>query len=102
MEEFEDEGISFFVQLEDMRVLFLSGQYLYEVDEHKQFPSTAFTVERTVNSGLVLDFRCDGAYFPPSYRRDPFTESEHKQGIVPTDGEIVDIQFEALRPSSSP
>jgi hypothetical protein len=55
VEEFEDEGLHYFLELVDRRVLFLSGQYLYDyepisddtdVNQPRSFPCTEFTVRR--------------------------------------------------------
>jgi hypothetical protein len=101
VDEFEDEGISFFMELADGRVLFLSGQYLYDLDEEKQFPNTAFTIVRTPRTRMVLEFECEGSYFPPIYTRAPFTEAEYHQGSVPSDGDIIERDFQSLRPAEA-
>lgn len=102
VEEFEDEGLSFFVELTDGRILFLSGQYLYEADETDQFPNTTFTIVRTPRTRMVLEFDCRGDYFPPVETRAPFTDAEYQQGSVPSDGDILDLDFSILRRSAAP
>ena len=42
VEEFEDEGDHYFLELDNGAVLFLSGQYLYGYDEPRTFPCTEF------------------------------------------------------------
>ena len=101
VEEFEDEGLSFFVELTDGRILFLSGQYLYESDETDRFPNTSFTIVRTPRTRTVLEFDCRGDYFPPVETRSPFTDAEYRQGSVPSDGDILDFDFSILRRSSA-
>ena len=63
VEEFEDEGLHYFLELTDGRVLFLSGQYLYdyepisddpETNQPRLFPSTEFTVRRHKKEGYVV------------------------------------------------
>jgi hypothetical protein len=61
--EAEDEGLSFFLRLQDGEVVFISGQYLYEF-EGTAFPSTLFEVTRTPTSRIMLDFRPLGLYCP--------------------------------------
>jgi hypothetical protein len=93
VDEFEDEGISYFVHLVDGRVLFLTGQYLYEFDDEKQFPNTAFTIVRTPLSRMVLEFEVQGRYFAPMHTREPFTDAEYRQGLVPSDGDVLELDF---------
>jgi hypothetical protein len=95
VDEFEDEGISYFVHLVDGRVLFLAGQYLYEFDEDKQFPNTAFTIVRTPLSRMVLGFEVQGSYFAPMHTREPFTDAEYRQGSVPSDGDVLEVDFQS-------
>jgi hypothetical protein len=61
VEEAEDEGSSYYLELDDKRVLFLSGQYLYEPEEERRFPNTLVTVVRAPAAGIVFDVRCDGS-----------------------------------------
>ena len=51
VEEFEDEGLSYFLLLDDGRTLFLSGQYLYGPAE-KGFPWASFEVVRVAHGGV--------------------------------------------------
>lgn len=97
VEEFEDEGISFFVELTDGRVLFLSGQYLYDVDDAQRFPNTSFTIVRTPRTRMVLEVECTGEYFPPLSTRPAFTEAEYRDGSVPSDGDIIAGDIPGLR-----
>ena len=55
VDEFEDEGSHYFIELDDGAVLFLTGQYLYDYDPRRNrtsgtglrsFPSTEFTIHR--------------------------------------------------------
>jgi hypothetical protein len=97
VEEREDEGSSFYLKLADGRVLFLSGQYLYEPEEDGSFPSTRVRVTRAPRSGLLFDLECLGTPLKTSSTRPPFTASEHGSGAVPADGAILQTDFESLR-----
>lgn len=97
VEETEDLGSNYYVRLDDGRVLFLSGQYLYESEEAQQFPSTRFTLVRTPHAGFFLDFRVSGSYLRPSTVRPRFTDQEYRTGVVPTDGDLLDLDFDILR-----
>jgi hypothetical protein len=97
VEESEDEGSQYYLLLDDGRVLFLSGQYLYEAEEEERFPNARITVVRTPATATVLDLRCEGASLSVSTRLQPFTASDHREGRVPDDGALLDVSFESLR-----
>jgi hypothetical protein len=97
VEEFEDEGIGFYLDLGDGKVLFLQGQYLYEDYEAKRFPCTRFTVSRAARSQAVLDMTCEGECLPPVCVHPPFTAKDYKTGAAPKDGEILETDFEELK-----
>jgi hypothetical protein len=95
--EEEDEGRHFYLRLADGRVLFLSGQYLYEPVAAKRFPAARITVIRAPTSGVVLSMRPEGAFLAPSAVRPSFSEREHARGRVPDDGAILVTDFDRLR-----
>ncbi len=95
--EEEDEGRHFYLRLADGRVLFLSGQYLYEPVASRRFPATRLTVVRAPHSGLVLTLRSEGEFLAPSAVRPPFSEREHARGRVPEDGDVLETDFDRLR-----
>ncbi len=76
VEEEDDEGAGFLLELQDGRVLFLIGQHLYpyslaaepeekmEADGHF-FPSDKVEVVYAPLSGIVLDAKGTGAYLRP-------------------------------------
>jgi len=106
VEEAEDEGSAYYLKLADGRVLFLSGQYLYEYEESEaedgqpipaRFPCRRFTLARGPESRLFLDLEVHGEPFPPSEELLPFTTEEHRAGIVPEDGAVLTLDFERLR-----
>jgi hypothetical protein len=95
--ETEDEGLHFFLRLVDGRVLFLSGQYLYEAVEEGRFPSSRVTVVRAPSSEIVLDFTPTGDYLAPTTVRAPFSDDELARDRVPGDGAILRVAFDTLR-----
>ncbi len=101
VEEFEDEGSNYFLKLADNKVLFLTGQYLYESEEANAFPSTRIRVTRAPRSRLVFDLECFGTPLRPSTTRPPFSHEDHRSGRVPKDGEMLDVDFESLRAAQS-
>jgi hypothetical protein len=102
VEEAEDEGSSYYLKLDDGRVAFLTGQYLYEVEEDRTFPSTVVSVDRAPHTHLVFDLRCEGSPIGPTPKLPPFTTSDWDRGRVPSDGALVDLDFEALRRRAQP
>ena len=99
VEEFEDEGSSYYLKLDDGSVLFLSGQYLYEYEDQGSFPSTRVAVTRAPESKIVLDIECLGQPLPVRAQRPPFTREDHLNGAVPEDGALLAVDFEILRGS---
>jgi len=94
VEELEDEGSSYYLHLEDGPVLFLSGQYLYEPEDKKEFPCTEFDIVRGPRSRVLLGVVCRGSYLPPIKRLRAFSVAELRDGQAPEDGEMVGIQWE--------
>ena len=107
VDEFDDEGLSYFLELESGGVLFLSGQYLYDydarTDRSRAFPSTEFTVRLHKEKGHVVDIVCGGTVLEPEPVATPFRDVDFKDGKVPEDGEIIrdrtydEIKAHALR-----
>jgi hypothetical protein len=95
VEESEDEGSSYFLELTDGRVLFLTGQYLYdyEPDEHEErpraFPCSEFSIRRHKTERYVVDVHCGGTVLAPEATARPFTTEDWDSGRVPDDGEVI-------------
>ena len=100
VEEIEDEGSQYYLLLQDDRVLFLAGQYLYEPEEEGRFPCTLVSVVRAPHTGTVLDFQCAGTPVAVSSRREPFSAEQHRHGSVPDDGAVLEVDFESIRSGS--
>lgn len=107
VEEFEDEGLHYFLELADGRVLFLSGQYLYdyepilddsELHQPRSFPCTEFTVRRHRKERYVIDVLCGGTVLEPEVMAPPFGKQVWKAGRVPDDGQIIsDVSYDDLK-----
>ena len=77
MEEFEDEGLHYFVELDDGSVLYLTGQMLWdygpmsegdeddEFPHYRQFPCTEFEVLRHAREGYIVELVCRGKVLEP-------------------------------------
>jgi hypothetical protein len=92
VEEFEDEGRHAYLELKDGRVLFLSGQYLYDNDEDDttpRFPNDELLITRLPHAGDILDLERLGDYLSPSATLPPFVEDDHLNDRVPGDGQIL-------------
>ena len=108
VEEFEDEGSHYFLELEDGSVLYLTGQYLYDyepVEESddepaapRRFPCTSFTVRTNLHDGYTVDILCDGTALEPEVVAPPFTRADYRGGRVPDDRAIVtDRSYDELK-----
>jgi hypothetical protein len=94
VEEFDDEGSSYYLHLEDDSVLFLSGQYLYEPEEKKAFPCTEFDLVRGPRSRMLLNLVTRGSHLGPLKTLKPFRLTDLRDGQGPVDGEILDMKWE--------
>jgi hypothetical protein len=104
VDEFEDEGLSYFLELTDGRVLFLSGQYLYECEpdaEEKRartFPCSDFSIRRHKSENYVVDVECRGRILEPEAIAKPFIDTDWKNGRVPEDGDVISTRtYDAIK-----
>jgi hypothetical protein len=99
VEEFEDEGASFFIELLDGSVLFLSGQYLWDYDgkgkapQPRRFPCSEFVVRRHVTEHWVAEVVCGGTVLEPECTSPPLFSGVFsdlfRENDLPADGDIV-------------
>jgi len=98
VEEFEDEGLHYFLELTSGGVLFLSGQYLYDYEpisddpdanEARSFPCTEFTVRRHKREGYVVEILCGGTVLEPEAMAPPFGQKVWQANRVPEDGQVI-------------
>jgi len=96
VEEFEDEGTQYFIELKNGAVLYLCGQYLYDyepmegvIKQARKFPCTEFTVLRDKRYGYIVEVIPGGAVFEPECEVPPFTMEDHDAGRAPSDGDII-------------
>jgi len=107
VEEFEDEGSHYFVELEDGSVLFLSGQYLYEYETLKKgkevmhplrFPNTEFIIRRHSVKSYVIDVLCYGSVIEPEVVAPAFDTDDFGTNRIPEDGQVIaNKTFEQLK-----
>jgi hypothetical protein len=101
VKELGEEGLHYFIELDDHSVLFLSGKYLYNYDSEDQprtFPCTAFAVRRHRTEGYVADIVCQGSVLEPEVIAPPFDANDFGTDTIPEDGQIVtDKSYERLK-----
>jgi hypothetical protein len=107
VEEFEDEGTQYFVELKNGSVLFLCGQYLYgyepmgdapKLKQPRKFPCTEFTILRDKRDGLIVDVVCGGKVIEPEGEAPHFTEADYESGRLPEDGQIIsDRRYDEIK-----
>lgn len=90
------EGVHYYVELSDGRVLYLDGQYLDHYDGHggkkRTFPCTEFDLLRQKGEGYIVGLRCRGTVLNPQH-----TEPPADYAYPPQDGEIIsDRTYEQL------
>ena len=99
VEQSEDEGLSFYLLLDDGRTLFLSGQYLDDAAE-QGFPWVRFETVRAPIRGWIIAVHPLGASLPGGRARAPFTEKELT--ALPKDGALLSIDFTASATPGTP
>ncbi len=90
------EGVHYYLELADGRVLYLDGQYLDNYDGHgankRTFPCTEFDILRQKGEGYIVGLRCRGTVINPQH-----TEPPADYAYPPQDGEIIaDRSYEEL------
>jgi hypothetical protein len=107
VEESEDEGLHYFLELEDASVLYLTGQYLYEYEpitddpewnQPRRFPCTDFTLRWHRQQRTIVDIQCRGNPLEPEACCSPFSLEDYRVGNIPEDGQIIREQtYEQLK-----
>jgi hypothetical protein len=107
VQEFEDEGLHYYLELADGRVLFLSGQYLYDfepidddpdLNQPRRFPCSEFTVRRHKTEGYVADMQCAGVVLEPEILAPSFSPKDWDADRVPADGQVIsDRTYEEVK-----
>lgn len=98
IDEQEDEGVGYFLKLEDSRVVFVQSQEVVSW-KRRGFPWTRFKVRTAPVSGRFLGIRKDGERLKPSMVRAPLSLDEYKL-LNPKSKELfvfTDWDFEALK-----
>lgn len=104
LEEYEDEGLHYFLELSDKTVLYLAGQDLYEygpidddpeLSQPRRFPCTEFSLRRHRDEKYWIDIQCRGIVIEPELV-EPHPEDFWQRGLE--DGEIIrDLSYDEIR-----
>ncbi len=104
LEEYEDEGSHYFVELADRTVLYLTGQNLYEyepidndpeLNQPRRFPCTEFSLRSQRNEKGYIDIQCRGTVIEPEFV-EPHPKHFWKRGLE--DGEIItNLSFDEIK-----
>jgi len=90
IEEFEDEGRHYLLDIGDGKTLMLSGQYLYAPVESGKFPSSRIRVFWHRTEGYTFGIECLGNKMLPSKTIKPIAEDGNEDTGVPGDRELLD------------
>jgi hypothetical protein len=107
VEEFDDEGLFYLLDIGEGKTVCLTGQELYDFeplntkedgeDRPRRFPNTQFNVLRHRSQGYILDLQCRGEPFEPLQIFPHFTPKDFKRDVVPEDSQIIrDFTFDEL------
>lgn len=96
VEEAEDEGLHFYLEVGPNQTLFLTGQYLYSVVEGSRFPSTRIRVYWHRASGLSYGVECLGQPLVPTKRMSPFTIEQMEAADMPQDRQILPYSLSSV------
>lgn len=92
IDDYDDEGPSYLLELIDGGVLFLSGYYLYRIATRKNhmvpFPCTEFTLQRDKQTGQIVNIVCLGTPLSPEIVPLAFSDVNFTTP-VPEDGQII-------------
>ena len=94
IEESEDEGLYFLLSVEPGKTLCLTGQYLYDVVERGNFPSTKIRLFWNNREGFTYGVEGVGNRLLPLRTMPPFTQSQWDAPELPADREVVESAIE--------
>src|SRR5258706_15511593 len=97
VDEFEDEGSHYFIELANGDVLFLTGQYLYDYVPQGSYvddPAAVLPIYRIYDSapqrkGFAVDVSRQGEVIEPEVLAPWFDEEDFKKSLIREDGAIL-------------
>jgi hypothetical protein len=106
VEEFEDEGMHLFLELEPGRILYLLGQYLYDyteilddpdMNQPASFPCEHFKIKRNAKHGWVYEIECLSPFMAPDEKLPCFSKSFFDKYDFPYDGRVFEVDYDQLK-----
>jgi hypothetical protein len=97
VEEAEDEGLIFFLDIGNGRTLFLAGQYLYTPCEESRFPSDRIRVYWHTDLDLTYGVESLGDHLLPSDTLPPLDPDVIDQAFNPLDREVIAHDLATVR-----
>jgi hypothetical protein len=98
-EDPEDFGVAFYVGVTDnghQKTLYLSGQYLDELEYDRLFPNTEFEFTRQVGSDEFISFKSVGQPFKEEKVLPAFGKEVLKSGAYPVNGQLLDQPIDSI------
>ena len=102
VEEAEDEGLIFFLDIGNGRTLFLAGQYLYTPCEENRFPSDKIRVYWHTELGLTYGVECLGDRLLPCEVLPPLDPDVIDRAFNPSDRDVIAQDLAAVRRTLNP
>ena len=97
VQEAEDEGFIFFLDIGNGRTLFLAGQYLYTPCEKNRFPSDKIRVYWHTDLELTYGVESLGNHLLPSEILPPLNPDVIDRVFNPSDREVIGHDLAAVR-----
>ncbi|WP_322630009.1 hypothetical protein [Halothiobacillus sp.] len=94
IDEFEDEGLFFLLNIGPGETLCLRGQYLYEAVESGRFPASKLKVFWNRRSKNSYGVEASGMQLMPLRMLPPLSEAQWDSGFLPGDRDIIAMGIE--------
>ena len=89
IEESDDEGMFFLLEVGDNQTLCLRGQYLYESTERGSFPSSQIKIFWNKGIGFSYGVEGNGTKLKPKRKLPPLTENQWQLDFLPEDRDLI-------------
>ena len=89
IQEYEDAGLHFLLDIGSGKTLFLSGQYLYSAVDAGRFPSNRIRVYWNAAHGITYGVQSLGDRILPSQMVPPPAQEVVDDGVLPSDRDVI-------------
>jgi hypothetical protein len=96
IEQSEDEGLHFLLEVGEGKTLFLSGQYLYAPVEAGHFPNSRVRVFWHTKHDITFGIQCVGARLFSSRKLSPLTDETVRSYEFPADRDLIGQPLRAV------